>query len=416
MHWRRDSKRSSGAGALTVRVAMPRRKRSQRQEDSAEQSAASSGESAAAASDELSKWVCLTCTWRNTEDAEHCAMCDFSRPVDGDDYNCDVCGVTCTACRYHKDDEDDIDLCPDCYENSAAEIFAGAVFVRIEQSEPSKKPSTKKHKKETPQRQRRATPKPKPKPKPKPATRKKRSRRQSMQEGDEAGEADEQPGAEGADAGAAAAAGPARRSPGGAMARKRRVSSGAAVLPESAGASSGPEISLVDDGEQDGDDASHDISRPAENKQASVLEYACAPAKHGALAAKDEDAEDPFMAEAIRLSMESAAAAAGTGTAEIASSEDESSSSRRYTGGGRAERASGASSAGLVEAIPVRNHLDEDRADDEDDDDDDDEDSGDDDGDEDYREKDYHGEDDDENENGQTTFYNSVQFWSNPKP
>ena len=216
---------------------MPRRKRSQRQEDSAEQSAASSGESAAAASDELSKWVCLTCTWRNTEDAEHCAMCDFSRPVDGDDYNCDVCGVTCTACRYHKDDEDDIDLCPDCYENSAAEIFAGAVFVRIEQSEPSKKPSTKKHKKETPQRQRRATPKPKPKPKP--ATRKKRSRRQSMQEGDEADEideTDEQPGAEGADAAAAAAAGPTRRSPGGAMARKRRVSSGAAVLSQSAGA------------------------------------------------------------------------------------------------------------------------------------------------------------------------------------
>eukprot|EP01043_Picozoa_sp_COSAG02_P078643 COSAG02_NODE_17807_length_979_cov_1.819318_2_plen_91_part_01 len=91
---------------------MPRRKRSQRQEDSAEKAAASSGESAAAASvatgDELSKWVCLTCTWRNAEDAEHCAMCDFSRPVDGDDYNCDVCGVTCTACRYHKDDEDDI--------------------------------------------------------------------------------------------------------------------------------------------------------------------------------------------------------------------------------------------------------------------------------------------------------------------
>ncbi len=60
-----------------------------------------------------------------------------------------------------------------------------------------------------------------------------------MQEGDEADEideTDEQPGAEGADAAAAAAAGPTRRSPGGAMARKRRVSSGAAVLSQSAGA------------------------------------------------------------------------------------------------------------------------------------------------------------------------------------
>ena len=107
---------------------MPRQKRSQRQETS----------SAAAAAAALSQWVCLTCTWRNEGSASHCAMCEYSRPVDGDDYNCDVCGVTTTQDRYHKDDEDDIDLCPACYESSASEIFKGAVFVRIEQSEPVK--------------------------------------------------------------------------------------------------------------------------------------------------------------------------------------------------------------------------------------------------------------------------------------
>ena len=42
--------------------------------------------------DEGEKWECLTCTWRNAAEAEHCAMCEFSRPVDGDDYNLD--GVT----------------------------------------------------------------------------------------------------------------------------------------------------------------------------------------------------------------------------------------------------------------------------------------------------------------------------------